>query len=459
MGTFNKEKCFEIIRSGEAEPVGGMAPFINVDRAKYDKLRKDTTKKGKLNMPAVKQRVDRSTLADIRGATSLTLRHASKYFPAYRFLAGEFINEEWLSMVDWHKPFHRDHIIHQSMTAVIGMWLLSRPVEDFGNELEARSSGGITLMDSMIEMALRPGGKAGYLVDYLKRMDGPDVCVGGGPAGYASALWESMAYDAFFLTAMFHDMGYPWKFVNEIHKNLSPHEPLDNPANLGAKWIAENYCDRLAMYPLHGYKSRTPDTPPEWKADFHELARIALSETHGLPGAISLLHLNDVLRDKKKDAEPVRRFCVEWAAMAVMMHDMAGVYCDVKGDRVIVKHPDLRLTFERDPLSCLMTLCDLIQSFDRPNANFSRVAASGGAGDEIINVRYGSKCVGTRLDWNTSRRELTITYLYEDSAAMSMQRALFNPEEQLKFFDPKEGYLDLRAAGINTVKFGAEMAP
>ncbi|HLP58892.1 MAG TPA: hypothetical protein VK186_08685 [Candidatus Deferrimicrobium sp.] len=82
-----------------------MPQLVAVSKAKYTRLRninvdgqKNTLYPGKLNKiipPPENKR--------LRASVSLMARYSTRLFPAFRFMAKEFVTTEWLSFVDIHK--------------------------------------------------------------------------------------------------------------------------------------------------------------------------------------------------------------------------------------------------------------------------------------------------------------------------------------------------------------------
>ena len=130
---------------------------------------------------------------------------------------------------------------------------------------------------------------------------------------------------------------------------------------------------------------------------------------------IALVYLNDLLR-KHPDclgADALSQFCIEWAAMAAMVHDLQPLYADENNPR-----PYLRVNMNKDPLSFALTLTDQIQDFARPNARFTR------GGDEV-KLEYGAACSAVEVDLNICDRELMITYCYVNPEDFAINKSKF----------------------------------
>ena len=115
-----------LIREGRCTPPNVLRPFRTVSRRGYASL--DNVKRSPIaeQFGELRQRVPRETYGNLLAATSLTWRASTGHFPAYRFHVGEFLNDEWLALVDWHKPFHRDHMVHQTMTYYVARSILDQ---------------------------------------------------------------------------------------------------------------------------------------------------------------------------------------------------------------------------------------------------------------------------------------------------------------------------------------------
>jgi len=135
-----------------------------------------------------------------------------------------------------------------------------------------------------------------------------------------------------------------------------------------------------------------------------------------------------------------------------MMHDMHKSYAEINDGRVVVKNPQLRLSLRRDPLSFLLTLCDVIQGFDRPDAQFERQTG----GPDIIEIEYLERCKQVRVEYDAGDRSLSICYKYTSSADYVLAQSKHQPEENLLYFDPALGYLDFESLGLSAIRLRAE---
>jgi hypothetical protein len=376
----------------------------------------------------------------MRVAADHALRCAGDYFPAYAFHVGELINDEWLSAVDWHKPFHRDHITHQLMCVYVG-----RTVVNGGHAGEFMFSER-PLIDWCVDVALNAP-ECEYLRDYLKAMGAPSFYFR--RDGFGRKLWEQMFRESLFLACTYHDIGYPWQFVNRIHDQLRLHAPDDTPFGRGIDAIYHHHRHRLVMYPFNGYQPAVATQPTEWTARARNALRLGFSSTHGVPGAFAFLHLNDLIREypTTPKEQAVSRFCLEWASMAIAMHDMQKLYA---GDDC-EPHPHLRVSFRRDPLSFVLTMIDQIQDFGRPNAFFRR-----GGG---VTLTYGATCHRVEVNRGADGGELVFSYFFRDKGDARANKKRFKPLAQRAYFDPTSGYVDYGGLPISGIRLDAVHEP
>jgi hypothetical protein len=267
------------------------------------------------------------------------------------------------------------------------------------------------------------------------------------------ALWKCLFREAAYVAAMFHDMGYPWQYVNILDSKLDHARYQSESPTANAATLVSAFGNRLFYAPLSGYRILDNNTPATWRKRLLDLTAKAIQRTHGFPGAIGFLYLNDVLRDFPADrTHPIKQFCVEWAAMAIMMHDMRRIYW---GDDTnsSPENSHMRLKFHVDPLSCLITLADILQDFSRPAAGFQDNGAS-------VGLSYQDGCDSARLelDWPNPNRAMKIVYCFSNAREYASKLS-FLPGDRKECFDEQNGYMDLSAIGIRGVELEAEFRP
>lgn len=409
---------------GLIEPPAVFAPFINISR------RSELFLPDMESLEKLKSRLDKQTFNMVRGAFDFTQRYCQTYNPAFLNHYDEFINDEWLSMVDWHKPFHRDHIVHQPLTTYIGMSLMKRK----------------RLKIKFLELAVKAlkSHKCKYLWDYAERMGVKQKQIE--MVKTSQKLLEDMFLDAFFLAAMFHDAGYPTQLLGNIHKNLKLY-PGSHSSFFNTERIFKEFGNRLIFYPFNSYRPIDSTIPNSWLEELSDIVEKSLIGTHGLPGGILMLSQNDALRDFQDHSLPLRRFCIEWAAMAVMMHDLFKIYSGSEKEKA---YEHLRINFDKDPLSFMLTLSDQIQDFERPNAEFSHETEKKKTNEEKTLIKYHPKCENVELEYSNDN-VLTIKYHYRKSKDQ-MANIKYKKDAEKQYFHPSTGYLGYSSLNISRIK-------
>lgn len=377
-------------------------------------------------------------------ATSLTLRATSGHFPAYRFHLAECLNDEWLSMVDWHKPFHRDHMSHQIMCYYIAQELLNAPLYEL-------SFGGCSLRQICIDHIMNAP-SCEYLRQYAYSI-GLNFLTDLDPS-LRQWVWNQLFDESIFLACFFHDIGYPWQFLNTIAKQLATNGPSHTPALHGLSEIYDAFKKRLVLYPLNGYSPFGDMQPADWTDTGKRVLKMAFSQTHGMPGAISFLHLNDILREYPvtPNENACGRFCLEWAAMGILMHDMASIYRGAANNDSPPDNPHLRLKISRDPLSFVVTLVDQIQDFGRANAVFEKAT-------NHVTLSYDTACTAVDLSLSKLDHSLEINYEYHDLEAYINNTSKFKPKAEKEYFNINTGFLDWSDLPVSHIHLATSYVP
>ena len=437
---------------GQYAPPASYRPFIRVHRSRYQAL-EETHAKNRNDVSTAFRELQRRVSGDyyrqIYPLQARALDYSQMSFPAYRFILPEVLADDWLAVVDWHK-FQRDHALHQPLTAYVVQKLL----RDSGDPDELfRLSDGRSLLDARVD-ALLNWDKTAYLREFLLETGVQESEVWLDEDNPASRmLWKSLFAEAAFLAAMFHDMGYPWQYVHLLSNRLEYAGYQSDSPTSDAERIVSGFGRRLLYSPLNGYHALDRNAPSTWQQQLLAMTGQSLRKTHGFPGAIGFLYLNDVLRDYPADTtHPIRQFCVEWAAMAIMMHDMSSIYWGNETS----PPPDnthMRLRFELDPLSCVITLADVIQDFSRPVAAFQESLQS-------VDVSYRNGCDSVRLETNEKSpgSAMKIIYVFREPRHRATKMSWL-PKERREYFDRSYGYVDLSSIGIHAVEMEAELAP
>lgn len=424
-------------------PPAFLSPFTRIDRIRY-KLLESKHLKGNNDIDnafdELKKRTNSNYFHKVYPIQSRTLGYASLCFPAYRFILPEVITEDWIATVDWHK-FQRDHVLHQPLTAYIVMKLLGDSCGSINKGLMLSSNA--RLLDVCVNEILRFDETA-YLKNFLLECGLSEKSAWLMPGKKQEWLWKQFFIESAYLAAVFHDLGYPWQYVGLLGDKL---EPMTAPGMMKEEStkhsILSSFKDRLIYLAMNGYSKPTPSTPAVWEREIKEQTRKAITGTHGFPGALGFLFLNDCIRMfPDRNFSPIRQLCVEWAAVAIMMHDMSKVY---HGIGKTPERPHLRLDAKIDPLSALITLADILQDFERPVGKFSP-----GRGQNVA-LSYDHACNYTEI--NLRGNSLSINYKMQPKDLVFKRSRL--PSEKADFFDPRYGYLNLEAWGIDNVTMQA----
>ncbi len=430
------------LKGGYYEPPVNFSPYMPINIAEYKVLENEHQKKNHNVDDCFKElykRVGWDYYWKVYPIQNRTLNYAQMSFPAYKFILPEVLADDWLAIVDWHK-FQRDHALHQPLTAYIVLKILTGG----RNIRNALKINGEPLLDHCVNKILEWDGTA-YILKCLQStlvedFGNANVLFEDNPI--AREFWKILFVEAAYLAAVFHDMGYPWQYINSLNSKLEhAGYPVDSPTS-DAEKIIKVFGERLLFCPLNGYRLLDRNTPSTWPNKLVGLAAKALRETHGLPGAIGFLYLNDVIKDFPTIKNfAIRQFCVEWAAMAIMMHDMTKIYW---GDNLYAspENSHLRLNFDTDPLSCVITLADIIEDFERPSVNFSP------DGNTTAKVKYDSHCKYTRLEWEN---DATLKLSYKVTGNVRVKKESFVKEDNRKYFDMQYGYLDFSSCGVEKI--------
>lgn len=395
----------------------------------------------------LKKRTTEEYYRKVETSQTYALTFARKVFPSYKFIMPDALTDDWLSTMDWHKKYQtRDHSLHQTLTAYIVSKMLGNGDPAKGLMLSKDES-----LLSRCATLLSVGGKTAYLRNYLQSID-QDYSNHVGDYGYDWAV--EVFYETAMLAAQFHDMGYPWQFINTLAKELTTASYEKISGMLIDEESTYNYIkDRLLIYPFFGYQESDVKGKLQDKTDYAKaLLKKGVLRTHGLPGALGFLCLNDTIRahgaTNDKD-EATNKLILDWAAVAIMMHDMPGLYW---GDGKTTGTPDatiLKLDFETDPLSCIVSIADILEEFERPKATFPPKEK-----DNFVKVGYEFECKGSGIEFDGGH--LRIKYFY-GTEEERINNATRRKEEVIEYLNLKTGYIDLSSWGVVDVAGIAEV--
>lgn len=412
------------------------AMFVNMDK-EFQKDGDPITK----SFEELERRIDNKYYNRLFMAQTKAFTFSQNFFAPYKFILPDVVTDDWLSIVDWHKKYPtRDHSLHQSLTASIVAKLLGngKPV----GSLKIYTKEG-NLLDFCVEKMLN-GPKMNYLRHYML-----DLCPSfNNMSEYEKRRWaRDVFYETSIIASLFHDIGYPWQFVNTLSKKIGYAE-YANGNNQSAVDTRNNIENRLLIYPFYGYSEANKKHPtPVVEQMVVNLISEGLSSTHGLPGALGFMCLNDKVRIYSKNPdlyEASYRLILDWAAVGIMMHDMVGLYWG-KNNKISPQHPILRLSMDVDPMSCIIAMADILEEFCRPKAVFKKDEDDK---NEKVFVDYGHDCTGTEIEIND--RKLNIIYYYNSQILATNARSRRKREVD-EYFDSETGFVDLSPIGITKV--------
>lgn len=414
--------------------------FVQIDKNKYYELEELHSKNGlsiEKSFNELRKRVSKNYFQKICPSQSSVTFFSERTFPPYKFHLPEMLSHDWLATVDWHKEHCRDHSLHQPLTAYIVYKLLGG-----GNPEDSLSLGEKkNLLDECTRNITKWRGTY-YLKEYLLNL-------GVKENDYLfdeklkDNIWKSIFFETAFVSATFHDIGYPWENINRLNNGLSTTNFSLNKSITNAENIYKCFKNRLLLYPFNGYKSLKNDTPCNWENKLIDLINYSYNNTHGFPGAICFLYLYDIIRGfPNENYFPIYQFCVDWASVGIMMHDFEKVY---RGDlnNQNPKNEFFKLRIDKDPLSCIVTLADFLEDFERPEIGFE--AGDNEKGKTFI---YDEAYNSAEIEYTNG--ELNITYKFNNWQRDSIKFE-FKKMEAERYFDPVNGFVDLSSIGIRKV--------
>lgn len=369
------------------------------------------------------------------------LIYSTKSFPVYKFFIPENIMHDWLGMVDWHK-FHRDHSMHQPLTAHIVYKLLGV------GQNQPFTINGVPILDTIVNNILSQNPKVNYLKEYLISLD-PSLSRFTHDNDLNRWIWRNLFIETAINAALFHDFGYPWQYLTQLGRKLYTLEPgiFDNQTN--ARFINDNFRNRLLFAPLNGYRLQSQVESLSWDRERTNIIVKALNKTHGFPGALGYLALHDQISNFPRSQRNIfHRFAYDWASMAIMMHDLDKLYWN--NSFAEVENPQLRLRLDQDPLSFIITLADQLQDFERAYSVFPIIPPI--PPDVNIEIEYVIPCKQTEIIDNNGT--IDINYYYNEPQARIRQLGEI-PRMQHKYYNNRNGYFDLESAGIVQVNLNA----
>lgn len=407
-------------------PQRPLEPKRCIDQSLFPETDAEIEKKIKRTKTALEERMGGEYFSKFDRAKTLSTEYAKTVFPAYNMLYLDVACEDWLSLVDFHKGFGRDHSIHQPLTAYIVCKLLGGENNYKGFEI-----GDETLMKKAQDAFYGVGCQ--YLRDRLAFYDSASPLL-----HEDSDLWCFVFYQTAIITAMYHDLGYPWQFIEQMHNFLKDDLLICGRLPKGSELVKDyitKHKDELMFRPFYNY-GKGGLTTANINVDVFEQY---LHESHGLPGALAYwAYNNKFFTDAGEPTAGLIRFCQEWSSLAILMHDMQKAYAQ-QGSGFA------RLDFKADPLSFIIALADTLEDFNRPNASIMPDLDTG----KGCKITYSFPSLSVELEENGGVAELNFSVVESERA----NQEDYKSKDQRNLFDIG-GYFDLASVGLTSMTIG-----
>lgn len=404
-------------------PTSPLQPKLIVDSAKFTKDLEEYDIKNRIHntYKNLQLRLGDDYYQKFYSFQSKAIEIGIEVFPAYQMIFLDVTCEDWLSLLDFHKNFSRDHSVHQPLTAYIVCKLLGG-----GDPDKSFKIGGKSILE-MATDALIDSSNVNYFYQRCKYFN----------FDYQQVFQDkkylmSLSYQIAIITAMYHDIGYPWQFIERLHDSLDDRNKQSGYILCGERnindYIKEHKND-LMFQPFYEYGNASEQDDEDIKKIFED----ALYKTHGLPGALVFYSYNNYYNSSNKigNSELIK-FCQEWISLGIMMHDMVDIY---------EKHNTFpRLDFKVDPLSFIISLADTLEDFNRPNANII-------PNTKGCKIDYSFPTLSVDLEETDGNGIITYTV----DAKSKSQQDIFKLKDQKRLFDINDGFFNLQSIGLTSM--------
>lgn len=416
------------LQGGALMPTVPLNLLTTIDQVKFERAmeKQEIEKRIRTTFNELESRLGGNYFSEFERVQTRAKEYGAFVFPAYKMLFLDIACEDWLSLVDFHKEFSRDHSVHQPLTAYIVCKLLGG-----GNPAKSFQIGGVSILDSALDVIIG-GADSQYLRDRLAYYDAGSRLLQGD-----RDLWRLVFYQTAIITAMYHDLGYPWQFIERMHDFLKDDILLCGRLPKGSA-VVKTYIavhkDELMFRPFYDYGRGGKNM-----ADINEeLFDEFLHKSHGLIGALAYWSYNNEYRlAAKTDISELVKFCQEWSCLAILMHDMQKAYAKSGG-----VFP--RLDFKTDPLSYIIALADTLEDFNRPDAKIDKTK-------EGCEIKYSFPSLAVELEENGGVAEIR----YKVDPKTQVQQNDMKQKDQKNLFDPG-GYFDLASVGLTSMTIGVK---
>jgi hypothetical protein len=350
--------------------------------------------------------VDRNIDRDLR---RLPLRHASAVRAHMQFyraclmatglvpadtLVNTAVQIEWFWYSTAFSAFYRDHLAHVMKVAAIGLFLL----QDEGSPL---ADGSVPLVDS-IARGMASGALGARALRAAARRCGNSAQTLRDPAFWRAAVIETVR-----LAGLLHDMGHPAVIASRMSRIAAPVRPIapfePTERDICRHTVSAFGC-RLVASPFN--RGELPDEKGLAPADAEACAAVFL-HSHSLRAGYALVRLAEEA-DRIWQLSPFDGFVMEWAALAVSLHDYDKVFARCTSKRPedepvrgwLARDPKnieaIRPRYASDPVSYILALSDSLQEFGRVLGPMDTQPL--GADRTALTVRYPCRAVILRVE-------------------------------------------------------------
>ncbi len=247
-----------------------------------------------------------------------------------RLFSQHYYNIEWNMYTEakfdknrW--SLYRDHFVHQIRNTYMGYELL------WGKE-------GFSLIEGFMECYRKEpeGDFASFINTFLEEADKEQ-----------EQAVRTVFFKAWFISALFHDIGYPLAHFNRYEKQIAAYMPYFRCISSHTR---TDFLDVRALLA----DSYLFQTVPE-----EELKKRYLSDDHGMLSALCLL-LNYYHTGSIHSINKIDRCSIELAAYSIFAHTNTYAIQKAEGNRTFY-----RPVFWKNPLAFLLRVCDDLQEWER----------------------------------------------------------------------------------------------
>jgi len=286
-------------------------PYFDIDKSKYNVLKNEHVKNEFSVIDTFKglqERVGDTHFRKVYQAQCSALNFSETSFPPYRFIMPDVLTNDWLAIVDIHKKHCRDHALHQTLTSYVVFKLLGGGISNKSFKI-----GDQYLLDICVDKVfdLIDNDDLDYFKEYVHNVKIKKDLLDRDNS-LSKFVWKALFYETAMTAAIFHDIGYPWQYIKRLNKSLNHIDFNPDLQPINTKNILDNFSHRLLMSPFNGYKKVKNDMPSDWHKKLAQLTSKSLTATHGFPGALGYLYLNDKIRKLKNFNKKLKNINIKY---------------------------------------------------------------------------------------------------------------------------------------------------